>query len=45
MLAHSTNATAMAAVIEMIAHGLKISHAGVPVSPASRPPIQNQPGG
>ena len=45
MLAHSTNATATATVIEMIAHGLNISHAGVPVSAASRPPIQNQPGG
>ncbi len=45
MLAHNTNATATAAVMEMIAHGLNISQAGVPVSAAMRPPIQNQPGG
>ncbi len=31
--------------IEVIAHGLNISQAGVPVSAAARPPIQNQPGG
>ena len=45
MLAHNTNATAIAAVIEMIAHGLNISQAGVPVRTARRPPIQNHPGG
>ena len=45
MFAHNTNARATATVIEMIAHGLNISHAGVPVSAASRPPSQNQPGG
>ena len=45
MLAHNTNATAMAAVIETMAHGLNISHAGVPVIAARRPPIQNHPGG
>ncbi len=43
--AHSTNATAIAAVIETIDHGLNISQAGVPVRVASRPPSQNQPGG
>ena len=42
---HSTSATATAAVIDTIDHGLNISHAGVPVSAAIRPPIQNQPGG
>ncbi len=45
IVAHNTNASAMATVIEMIAHGLNISHAGVPLSAAIRPPIQNQPGG
>ena len=30
MLAHNTNATTTATVIEMIAHGLNISQAGVP---------------
>ena len=45
MLTHNTNARATATVMEMMAHGLNISHAGVPVSAASRPPIQNQPGG
>ena len=45
MAAHNTNARAMAMVMEMMAHGLNISHAGVLVSAASRPPIQNQPGG
>ncbi len=45
MLAHNTNANTTAMVIEMIAHGLNISHAGMPVRSASRPPIQNQPGG
>ncbi len=43
--AHSTNATATAIAIEVMAHGLNISQAGVPVSAAARPPIQNQPGG
>ncbi len=42
---HSTSATATAMVIEVIAHGWYISQAGVPVSAAIRPPIQNQPGG
>ncbi len=42
---HSTSATATAMVIDVMAHGLNISHAGVPVSAAARPPIQNQPGG
>ncbi|CFE39736.1 Uncharacterised protein [Mycobacterium tuberculosis] len=42
---HSTSATATAMAIEVIAHGLNISQAGVPVSAAARPPIQNQPGG
>ena len=45
MLAHNTKASTTAIVIEMIAQGLNISHAGVPVSAASRPPSQNQPGG
>ena len=45
MLAHNTKATTTATVIDVIAHGLNISHAGVPVSAAIRPPIQNQPGG
>ena len=45
MLAHNTNATAIAAVIDTIDHGLNISQAGVPVRSASLPPIQNQPGG
>ena len=43
--AHNTNATATAMVIETMAHGLNASHAGVPVNAATRPPIQNQPGG
>ena len=43
--AHNTSATAAAAVMEMIAHGLNISQAGMPVRSASRPPSQNQPGG
>ncbi|CAG6920555.1 hypothetical protein PICSAR240_04044 [Mycobacterium avium subsp. paratuberculosis] len=42
---HSTSATATATVIEVMAHGLNTSHAGVPDSAAARPPIQNQPGG
>ncbi len=42
---HSTSATATAIVIEVIAHGLYISHAGIPVRAAARPPIQNHPGG
>src|SRR5262245_61518050 len=45
MLAHNTRASTMAIAMEVIAHGLNISQAGVPVSAASRPPIQNQPGG
>ncbi len=45
MLAHKTKASTTAIVMEMIAHGLNISQAGVPVSAARRPPIQNQPGG
>ena len=45
MLAHNTNATTIATAIEVIAHGLNISHAGVPVTAAIRPPIQNQPAG
>jgi hypothetical protein len=44
-LDHNTNATTIAMVIDVIAHGLNISHAGVPISAAARPPIQNQPGG
>src|ERR1700737_1209206 len=44
-LVHNTNATTIATVIEVTAHGLNISHAGVPVSAAARPPIQNHPGG
>jgi hypothetical protein len=43
--AHNVNATATATASEMIDHGLYISHAGVPVSAAARPPSQNQPGG
>ena len=45
MLAHRTSASTIAIVIEMSDHGLNISHPGVPVSAASRPPIQNHPGG
>ncbi len=45
MLAHNTKAITIATAIEVIAHGLNISHAGVPVSAAVRPPIQNQPAG
>ena len=45
IVAHNTNANTMATVIEMIAQGLNISHAGVPLNAAIRPPIQNQPGG
>lgn len=45
MAVHSTNAATIAAVIVMTAHGLNISHAGVPVSAATRPPSQNQPDG
>src|ERR1700730_17820901 len=44
-LVHNTNATTIATVIEVMAHGLNISQAGVPVSAAARPPIQNHPGG
>ena len=43
--AHSTKARTIAIVIEATDHGLNISQAGVPVSAASRPPSQNQPGG
>ena len=42
---HNTKAIATAIAIDVIAHGLNISHAGVPVSAAARPPSQNQPGG
>ena len=42
---HNTNATATATANEVIAHGLYISQAGVPVNAAARPPSQNQPGG
>ncbi len=45
MLAHNAKATTIATVIDKIAHGLNISHAGMPVNDASRPPIQNQPAG
>jgi hypothetical protein len=45
MLAHNTKASTTAIAIDVMAHGLNISHAGVPVSAASRPPSQNQPGG
>src|SRR5882757_9472498 len=45
MLAHNTKASTIAIVMEMMAHGLNISQAGVSVSTASLPPIQNQPGG
>ena len=34
-----------ATAIEMIAHGLNASHAGMPLSAANRPPSQNQPMG
>lgn len=43
--AHNTNAAVIAMVMEMMAHGLNISQPGMPVRSASRPPIQNQPGG
>ena len=42
---HSANASTTAIASEVMAHGLNISQAGVPVSAAARPPIQNQPGG
>ncbi len=42
---HNTIASTTAMAIEVMAHGLNISQAGVPVSAAARPPIQNQPGG
>ena len=42
---HRTKATTTAIAMEVIAHGLYISQAGVDVSAAARPPIQNQPGG
>ncbi len=45
MLAHNTNATTIATVIEVIAQGLNISQAGEPVNAAARPPIQNHPAG
>ncbi len=45
MSAHNTSASTIATAIDVIDHGLNISHAGVPVSAARRPPIQNQPGG
>ena len=45
MLAHNTKAMTIAMVIEVIAHGLNISQAGMPVNAAVRPPIQNQPAG
>jgi hypothetical protein len=45
MPAHCTNATAIAIVIGVMAQGLNISQAGVPVSAAERPPNQNHPGG
>ena len=45
MLAHNMKAITIATAIDVIAHGLNISHAGVPVSAAVRPPIQNQPAG
>ena len=44
-LAQSTKASTTAIAIEVIAQGLNISQAGVPVSAAARPPSQNQPGG
>jgi hypothetical protein len=43
--AHSTIASTTATAIEVMAHGLNISQAGVPVRAAARPPSQNQPGG
>ena len=43
--AHSASAIATAIAIDVMAHGLNISQAGVPVSAASLPPIQNQPDG
>lgn len=45
MAAHSTSARTVAIVMDTMAHGLNISHAGVSVPAAMRPPIQNQPGG
>src|SRR5829696_10477427 len=42
MFTHNTKASTTAIVIEMIAQGLNISHAGMSVSAASRPPSQNQ---
>ena len=45
MLAHNTKATTTATAIEVIAHGLNISQAGVPVNAAVLPPSQNQPAG
>jgi hypothetical protein len=45
MVDHNTNASTIAMAMEVMAHGLNISQAGVPVSAAARPPIQNQPAG
>lgn len=42
---HSTSASTTATAMEVMAHGLNISQAGVPVRAAARPPSQNQPGG
>ena len=42
---HNTKATVTAIAMETMAHGLYISQAGVPLSAAARPPIQNHPGG
>ena len=45
MAAHSSIAMTTATAIDVMAQGLNISQAGIPAASATRPPIQNQPGG